>query len=86
MGSCPRCNRFVRCPDCDRACAEVGLIADELAFWKYQAVWHRAWLVTRPREPDTVDLKEAEIYLERARLAENRERHAHAEPPRETGS
>ena len=87
MNSCSHCDRFLRCPYCERNQAEVGLIAHELGFWKYQAVWYRAWIYySQPQEPDDVDLKRAEIDLERARQGDNRERYAHAEPYREVGS
>ena len=86
MNSCPHCDRFLRCPDCERNQAKVGLIAHELGFWKFQAIWHRAWYFAGRKEPDGIDLKRAEAELERARQDENRERYAHAEPPREVGS
>ena len=70
----------------ERNQAEVGLIAHELGFWRHQAVWHRAWILAGLKEPDAVDEKRAEAELERARQDENRERYAHAEPPREVGS
>ena len=84
---CPHCKRFFRCADCERNQAEVGLIAHEIVFWRYQAIWYRARIYcSQPQEPDSVDLKRAEIDLERARQDENRERYAHAEPPRDVGS
>ena len=86
MTDCPHCKRFFRCPDCVRNTAEVALIADELAFWKYQAIWHRAWTIAGFREPHEADMKRAKAELERQRRDENRERYAHAEPPRVIGS
>ena len=70
----------------ERNQAEVSLIAHELSFWRYQAIWHRAWILAGFKEPDDVDLKRAEAELERARQDENREQYAHAEPYREVGS
>ena len=70
------------------AIRETAGCADELAFWRYQAVWHRAYFL-RPVPIDQVESgpewKEAEQYLEVARVAENRERTAHAEAPRDPG-
>lgn len=74
------------------AIRETASTADELAFWKYQAIWQRAVrlqhdLMTTPREPieDTPQWKEAERQLEAARVEENRERYSHAEEPRDPG-
>ena len=70
-----------------------GRTVDELAFWKYQALWHRAALQQaaaftgfRIRAISDSQMDEAERDLERARIEENRERYAHAEGPREIGS
>lgn len=78
------------------AIRETAATADELAFWRYQAIWSRAYLlvpsiVKRPWV-ETCDLeqgpewKEAERQLEANRVAENRERTAHAEAPRDPGA
>jgi hypothetical protein len=63
------------------AIRETAATADELAFWKYQAIWQRAVrlqhdLMTTPAEAieDTPQWKEAERQLEAARADENRER------------
>ena len=77
------------------AISETARCADELAFWRYQAIWARAYMlmpstVKRPWV-ETCDLeqspewKEAERQLETNRAAENRERYAHAEAPRDPG-
>ena len=58
MADCPHCKRFFRCADCERNQAEVGLIAHEIVFWRYQAIWYRARIYcSQPQEPDSVDLK-----------------------------
>jgi|SRR6185437_11977179 len=78
------------------AISETARCADELAFWRYQAIWARAYLlvpstVKRPWV-ETCDLeespewREAERQLEANRAAENRERYAHAEAPRDPGA
>ena len=78
------------------AISETASCADELAFWRYQAIWSRAYLlvpstVKRPWV-ETCDLeqspewKEAERQLEANRVAENRGRYAHAEAPRDPGA
>lgn len=75
------------------AISETARCADELAFWRYQAIWQRAVrlqrdLMTTPLESieDTPQWKEAERQLEACRVAENRERYAHAEAPRDPGA
>ena len=70
------------------AIAETGRVADELAFWRYQAIWARAYML-RPAAISSAffetspEWKEAEGQLEASRQAENQERVAHAEAPRE---
>jgi hypothetical protein len=69
--------------DQDRALAdalrETASTADELAFWKYQAIFARAYMldpeilkITYPEE--SAAWKEATCQLEEARTEENRER------------
>lgn len=74
------------------AIRETAELADLCAFWRYQAIWQRAVrlqhdLMSTPLEniEDTPQWKEAERKLEEARHAENRERHSHAETPRDPG-
>ncbi len=78
------------------AVSETARCADELTFWRYQAIWSRAYLLvpSKVQRPwvETCDLeqspewKEAERQLEANRVAENRERYAHAEAPRDPGA
>jgi hypothetical protein len=75
------------------AIGETARCADELAFWRYQAVWHRALMLHgKPGPGQTLLLedsrvwKEAEKQLEEQRLQENHERYAHAEAPRDPGA
>jgi hypothetical protein len=70
------------------AISETGRTADELAFWRYQAIWGRTYLlqpaaIKQPFMENSQVWKEAERQLEAARAAENRERYAHAEAPRD---
>lgn len=74
------------------AIGETARCADELAFWRYQAIWHRALMLHgKPGPGQTLLLegsrvwKEAEKQLEEQRTQENRERYAHAEAPRDSG-
>lgn len=72
------------------AISETSRTADELAFWRYQAIFARAYML-RPAALHAIDFeggpewKEAERQLEANRAAENRERYAHAEAPRDPG-
>ena len=64
--------------------------ADESAFWHYQAIWGRAYLLdpkfmSSAVPEDTAVWKEATKQLEEARVEENRERFSHAEAPRDPG-
>lgn len=70
--------------DQDRALAdairETAATADELAFWKYQAIWGRAYLlqpsiIKQPFMEEGSVWKEATQQLEAARIAENQERY-----------
>lgn len=67
---------------------EVSLLADELAFWKFQAVWHRA-IVNRMAppltEPTFGEQNVAQKQLNKAWQTDKAER-VHAEGPREIGS
>lgn len=64
------------------AISETARIADELAFWKFQAIWHRAMMLYGKPAPGRTPLlldsspvwKEAERQLEDYRAEENRER------------
>jgi hypothetical protein len=74
------------------AISETARCADELAFWRYQAIWHRALMLYGTPMPGQALLlensrvwKEAEKQLEDQRTQENRERYAHAEAPRDLG-
>lgn len=74
------------------AIAETARTADELAFWRYQAIFWRAYaydarlMSTSPVPEDEETWRTAERDLEAARVAENRERYAHAEPSRDPGA
>lgn len=70
------------------AIRETAATADELAFWRYQAIWGRAYLlqpsaIKTPFMEEGAVWKEAERQLEAARVEGNRERYAHAEAPRD---
>jgi hypothetical protein len=73
------------------AYGETARTADELAFWKYQAIWHRAaWgnqkQILNAEDPAaTPAWKEAEHQLEQFRQQENRERYS-PEAPRDLGT
>lgn len=74
------------------AISETARCVDELAFWRYQAIWHRAMMLHgRPGPGQTLLLegsrvwKEAEKQIEEQRTQENQGRHAHAEAPRDPG-
>lgn len=73
------------------AIRETAATADELAFWRYQAIWQRTVrlqhdAMASPCIEDTEAWKEATRQLEEARAEENRERTAHAEAPRDPGA
>ena len=84
-----------QCADQDAEIREadwrLSCLADELAFWKFQAVWHRAqarergvladWLA----DPSEKQQREAEKELLAAWQQDKAER-VHAEGPREIGS
>lgn len=74
-----------RCESCDAYVQEIAQMADELAFWKHSAIWHRAYLRTGAPVSDAAD-RQAELELEKIRRAENAERYAHAEPGRDPGA
>ena len=73
------------------AISETARIADELAFWRYQAVFIRAYLhdsmiESWPIPEDSPSWQRAERELEALRRDENRSRHSHAEPGRDPGA
>ena len=75
------------------AISETARTADELAFWKFQAIYHRALILYGKPMPGQVLMlegsrvwREAETQLEEYRTDENRERYAHAEAPRDPGA
>lgn len=66
------------------AIRETASTADELAFWRYQAIWGRAYLlqpaaIKQPFMEDMPVWKEAERQLEACRAEENRERVSNAQ-------
>lgn len=70
------------------AISETARTADELAFWKYQAIWGRAYLLAgkdgflKSGLPEATSVwAQAERQLEEARTEENRERHNFATEP-----
>jgi hypothetical protein len=70
------------------AIRETAATADELAFWRYQAIYGRASMLDRNilkhiLPEDSPVWKEAARQLDAARIQENRERTAHAEAPRD---
>lgn len=73
------------------ATGETARCVDELAFWRYQAIWARAYMldpqsIKWPLMEDGQAWKEATLQLEAARTDENRKRYAHAEEPRDPGA
>lgn len=74
------------------AISETARTVDELAFYRYQAIYWRAYaydarlMSTSPVPEDEETWRTAERDLEAARVAENRERYAHAEPGRDPGA
>ena len=69
----------------DHLLGEIAGMADELAHWKFHAIWHRCKLTGRDAD-NAADYRAVEAELEQARIDENRERVAHAEGPRDIGS
>lgn len=74
------------------AIRETAGCADELAFWKFQAIYHRALMLHGRSMPGQVLMlegsrvwREAEKQLEEHRADENRTRVSHAEGPRDPG-
>lgn len=70
------------------AIRETAETADELAFWKYQAIYGRVFMLSpltikNPFYADDAVWKEAERQLDAARAEENRERIAGVDYPRE---
>lgn len=70
-----------------------GRTVDEMCFWKYQALWHRAAVQQAAslcgfqiRAISDAQIDEAERELEAARGRANAERTAHVEGPREIGA
>lgn len=73
--------------EANRYSGEVSQMADELAFYAYQAAWWRAY-AHRPgnlKEPTERGIELARQAIEDARRAENAERYADAEPGRDPG-
>lgn len=79
------------------AISETSRTADELAFWRYQAIHQCAcalWSARNNQPPipesglleDLPVWKEAEKMLEGLRIKENQERVEHAEAPRDPGA
>lgn len=77
-----------RCKECDEHVREIAQLADLIAFWAYQAKWYyaRYALVADYDSLNRMQQAEIDMVFERHRIAENRERHSHAEAPREIGS
>jgi len=70
------------------AIRETAETADELAFWKYQAIYGRVYMLSpstikNPFYEDEKVWKEAERQLEASRVEENRERIAGFDYPKE---
>lgn len=70
------------------AIRETAATADELAFWRYQAIFGRACMLnphtmSRPLPEDSPAWKEATRQLDEARTLENRERIAGVDHPKE---
>jgi hypothetical protein len=73
------------------AVRETASYADELGFWRYQAIFWRAYaydsrlMSASPAPEDEETWRTAERDLEATRVAENRERVSHAEASRDPG-
>lgn len=79
---------MTRCQDCDEAQREIANMAEEIAFWAYQAKWYFA-LATHLGNYDDLDLKKQraiDATFEEHRQAENRDRIGHVEPAHDIGS
>lgn len=76
------------CQDCADAQREIGGMADEIAFWAFQAKWYYA-AANGMGSYDDLPVKRqkaiAEVFKQR-RIAENRERIGHVEPAHDIGS
>lgn len=77
---------MTRCRDCDDHVREIANMADELAFWAYQAKWHYAQSNGMGDYDALPRLKQEQIdeLFRQARIAENKSR-INAEPPRDIG-
>ena len=75
----------MRCVECSRLTSQLASSADELAYWRYQAAWHRGWILAGGKAPTDAQWDRARKELEAARAAENAELCAHAEAPRDPG-
>lgn len=71
----------------DKHVREIAELADLVAFWAYQAKWYYAkahklgdYDALSPSRQRAID-----AVFEQARVNENRERHSHAEAPRDIG-
>ena len=74
------------------AISEAARSTDELCFWRFQAIYHRALMLHGRSMPGQVLMlegsrvwREAEKQLEEYRADENRERVSHAEMSRDQG-
>lgn len=78
----------MRCKECDEHVREIASMADEIAFWAYQAKWYYAAANNIGRYDDlsVKQQKAIDATFEQHRIAENRERIGYVEPPRDIGS
>lgn len=79
---------MMRCDQCDDLLRENAGMADEIAFWAFQAKWYYAAAHGIGRYDDLPPARQKAIdaALEQNRINENRERLGHVPPAHEIGS
>jgi hypothetical protein len=79
---------MARCKECDEHIREVAMLADQCAFWAYQAKWYYAKVHCKQNYDDLPRAMQDSIAeaFERARIAENAERIGNIDPAHEIGS
>lgn len=79
---------MTRCQACDEAQREIANMADEIAFWAFQAKWYYARVHDLGQYDELPVQKQKEIgaVFERHRIAENCDRIGHVDPANDIGS
>lgn len=78
-----------KCSDCDRAQHEIANMAEEIAFWAFQAKWYYTAALNIGKNYDDLPIKqkkEVDAVFEKHRIAENRERIGDISPSYDIGS